>query len=268
MPAPDTQTKDLRHLIGYATKSANSVNEDDHSINFEISDDRIDHDGEVVEVAAVAAAIKEFSHNPVCLACHQDILSDGKAPVIGSWNTDTYRAYTHRSEMRLRFAVETRLGGEYWTLYSQRHMRAVSLGFAVIDGHQEVRAGKNVYVITKLMLIEISCVAVGANSRALAKLKALGCTDDHAGPEPTVSQLAAQLKQLTQEINERFDALTDEVEATKDLILPDSSEHAEALLGQPSDSSTDAGKTDPGQAEALQRINTNLQAIATKLHKE
>lgn len=163
------QTKDMRKCLGYVCKAAGSVNENNHSINFVISTDGVDHDGEVVEQAAVAAAITRFGKNPIALAGHSHKLPDGKPPVIGSWDVGSYRQFKHRSEMRLHFAVDTELGMEYWILYSQKHMRAVSLGFALIDGYRDVRAGKKVYVITKLMLIEISCVAAGACEGALSK---------------------------------------------------------------------------------------------------
>ena len=38
--------------------------------------------------------------------------------------------------------VDTKLGDEYWKLYSKKHMRAVSIGFRIIDDHEVTEGGK------------------------------------------------------------------------------------------------------------------------------
>jgi|GEM_PF-4996124 len=73
------ETKNLGHLLGHVAKGSGSVDETNRSINFVISTDKVDRDGEVIEVKAVAKAVKAFGKNPVALACHKHRLDDGNA---------------------------------------------------------------------------------------------------------------------------------------------------------------------------------------------
>ncbi len=163
--------KDGYSLAGFIAKGVGSINETDHSINFVISSEVIDRQGEIVRSGAIARAIKDFGRNPVALAAHVHRSGDGSPTVVGSWDIGSFRKFKDHCEMRLRFAVDTKLGAEYWTLYSQGHMRAVSIGFRVIDAHEESLKSGRVHVIDELELIEISCVPVPACQDALAKSK-------------------------------------------------------------------------------------------------
>ncbi|GEM_PF-1609005 len=168
----EVETKDVKHYLGYASKAAGSIDEGTHSINFVISTDEVDRDNEIITVEAIAKAIKAFAKNPIALACHRPKLDDGMPPAVGSWDTDSFRKFNHHSEMRLHFAVETKLGDQYWQAYSNKHMRAVSIGFLPIkwkDAH-DPKYGQ-IRKITELELLEISPVAIGANANALSKAK-------------------------------------------------------------------------------------------------
>jgi hypothetical protein len=168
-----SEGESVKHFLGHSSKAAGSVDEESHSINFVISTDEVDRDNEIVTVAAIALAVKgDFAKNPVALAGHEHRLENGMPPAVGSWNVSTFKAFKHHSEMRLYFAVDTELGLEYWKLYSKWHMRAVSIGYRPIEWQdvQDAQHGR-VRKFTKLELVEISVVAVGANANALSKSK-------------------------------------------------------------------------------------------------
>ena len=261
---PDTiKEKDVRHLYAYIEKSAGAINEDDHSINFVISSDRIDRHDERVETDAVHDAILrkgEFVDNPVALACHLHRLSDGMPPSVGSWDTDSLKKLKHHCEMRLNFAVDTVLGLEYWKFYSKKHMRAVSIGFGVLDAHEEVIKGNHIYVITKIELIEISCVAVGANRQALSKLKDFylhNSSDDRDNTVRVIMEIWQEVKQIQQQITGIEDFVENSLEEIKLLLIPDPDEHAKRLLGDASEQLIPAGDNKNAERQ-LKRIETAL----------
>lgn len=255
--------KDIRHLYAYiAEKSADEkaappINEDDHSINFVISSNDVDRDDEVVEVQAVTNGIKEFARNPVALACHLHRLSDGKPPAIGSWNTDSFKAFKNHSQMRLHYAVDTELGKEYWKLYSKRHMRAVSIAFRILDGHEEVKDGKRYYIITKIELYEISCVAVGSNRDALSKSKLFG--RDHEAGADVVKRVEELEERIAKAMNEWLDTIEESLDEIKTLLIADQDGLADKLLlGGKSDTSDPAGDDNLSE-RILSVINKALQ---------
>jgi len=162
-----------KHFLAYACEEKSAIDELRRAIRFIVSTDTVDRDNEIVMVDAVANAIKAFAKNPVCLACHRHSLDNGMPPVVGSWDTESFKAMAHSSEMDLIFAT-TELGETWWNLYKNRHVRAISIGFRVLDGAEEVRDSVRIFIITKIELYEISCVPVPANPQALSKLKEVG----------------------------------------------------------------------------------------------
>lgn len=177
-------TKDVRHVTAFVGDNAKNIDVENHRINFVVSASTIDRDYELVEASAVIEAIKrkgQFKDNPVCLQCHQHKIGDGSPPAIGQWDVSTARKRNNKVEMVLQFDTDYDLGEKYWTVYRNRTMRAVSIGFRVLEHHEERRGDKRVWVFTKIELFEISCVAVGCNQEALSKLKGLGLVEDEAG---------------------------------------------------------------------------------------
>ena len=231
-----------KHFLAYVAEAEGkaAINEEQRTIRFVISSGAIDRDNEIVEPTAVAGSIKEFAKNPVCLACHQHKLTDGMPPVVGSWDTDSFAATDKRCEMDLRFAV-TKLGEEYWQLYKARHMRAVSIGFRVLDGHEVVESGKRFYLITKIELYEISCVPVGSNRDALSKLKGLG---DWQEPSLTAAEIKAAVKEALDGLRAEMAESLDEI---KCLLIPDRDVDLSLPGCQDDPSLDDAQQADAGQ---------------------
>ncbi len=189
------------YTAGYLAKEQ-PESEDERRIRFVISSEKVDRHGEIVKQDAVEKSIKDFSANPVSLAVHLHSSSTGRSTVVGSWDTDSYKRYKTYSEMDLIFAKDVELAEEYFKLYSQKHMRAVSIGFYVRDAVVETVRGVKVYVITEIELVEISCVAVPANRQALQK--ALDAQEN----EGSISQLIDErVSKLEQRFEEKFEEL-------------------------------------------------------------
>ncbi len=248
----EINTKDLRRVHAFVVEEKDAIDIDAHRINFVVSTDVVDRDNEQVLPEAVFEAIgrKEFVRNPVCLACHKHRLDNGEPPGIGSWDTETAKLRKHLVEMELQYDVEYDLGKKYWIVYKNKTMRAVSIGFRILDGHEETKDGKRIYIITKVELYEISCVAVGANPDAVSKIKALYGGNDNTG---LAEQLKASQAETADQVKQHLDNFAVRIEDSLDdikLILaavPDG--FARDLLGNPDDSSDPAG--DDKKAEQI-----------------
>lgn len=129
----------------------------------------LDRDDEIIEPEAFRETLPQYMKNPVVLASHLHKLSTGSSPVVAN----VVKAWIDKKGLWVvvEFVKGTALGEEYWLLYSQKKQRAFSVGFAVRDSRDDYSGGKRVHVITRLELIEISCVPVPANPEALSKSK-------------------------------------------------------------------------------------------------
>lgn len=155
---------------GHAVQSfsVKSIDTEKRQITAVASSEIIDRDGEIVSLAALKAAVKDYMRNPVILAGHSHRLGDGRSPVVGSVVSYAFKGKDFL--ITVEFA-DTALGLEYWSLYKNKHQRAFSIGFRVLDSKAENRDGKHVRVITAIELYEISAVAIPANPAALSKSK-------------------------------------------------------------------------------------------------
>lgn len=148
--------------------SVKSIDAEKRQITAVASSEIIDRDGEIVLISAIKKAVKEYMKNPVILACHSHRLSDGRSPVVGS--VVAYKFQGKDFIITVQFA-DTELGREYWELYKNKHQRAFSMGFRVLDRREETRNNRRVPIITEIELFEISVCAVPANPAALSKAK-------------------------------------------------------------------------------------------------
>jgi HK97 family phage prohead protease len=179
-------SKEFKEVIAYVVDEKDAIDEASHTIDFIVSTEIVDRDGEIVEAQSVMDGIirkDEFIANPVCLISHQHKLPDGSVPSIGSWLTDTAKLAGKRVRMKLRFDTELPLGSQYWIAYKNKTMRAVSISFRIKNYRVEELNGKQVYIITELEMIEISVCAVGANKQALSQLKAAGLLPEGEKPK-------------------------------------------------------------------------------------
>ncbi len=243
-------TKEMRHVHAFIVNEKDAINEDDHSINFVVSTDVVDRDNEMVMADAVHEAIHrkdEFHANPICLPCHKHRLDSGMPPCVGHWDVDTAKLLKHRVEMRLIYDMKNEIGSAYWNAYHDRHMRAVSIGFRIQDGHEQVKDDKRIYIITKIELYEVSCVGVGANRQALAKLKGFGGWQESGADQKELPQRVADF--FTKHFDDLRADFTAQIDELKDLMITDPDGLAEELvLGKRSEPS---GRGDDNTAEQV-----------------
>ena len=144
----------------------------------------------------------------------------------------------------------------YWVNYRDGHQKAVSIGFMQLAGKHEDVGGTQVYVYTKIELIEVSCVAVGSNRGALVKREGMFDAEPASELAEKNMTLAAMLSVFHDDLNrlgslfnqlkaamaKDFNAVREDLEEIKTLITPDSDGLAEGLLlGSPPDPPTPAG---------------------------
>jgi len=258
----EPNTKDLQHLLAYVAEKG--IDTEKRTVRFVISSDKIDRDNERIETSAIAAAIKDFAKNPVCLTSHMHRTADGGPPVVGSWDTDSFVAKAHTCEMNLVFAT-TKLADDHWQLYRDGHMRSVSIGFIPGEWHEE-KTEKNgcIFVLSKLELVEISCVAVGSNREALAKKDLVNVAsqfDAKAIADTIIDKLKSQIT-IWINASETIVQIHDDLEEIKSLLVHDHGEYARALsldnsLDQPDPAGT-ASITEQKIKEMLMKAITNL----------
>jgi len=146
-----------------------SVDEPNRRITALASTESIDRHGEIILASAFKELLPIYMKNPVVITSHQHRLSTGHSSTVA--NVVEARIDKSGLFVIIEFVQGTVLGDEYWLLYSQKKQRALSVGFMPLEGKQEERDGKLVWVHTKVELLEISCVPVGSNRESLSRSK-------------------------------------------------------------------------------------------------
>jgi len=129
----------------------------------------LDRHDEAIKPEAFKELLPIYLQNPVVITAHAHRLETGHSSVVGS----VVKAWIDAQGLWviIEFVEGTTLGNEYWLLYSSKKQRAFSVGFVPLEWEYEERNGRQVCIYTKVELLEISCVAVGANRDALSRAK-------------------------------------------------------------------------------------------------
>lgn len=236
-----------------------SVDTENRRITVCISKEEIDRHGERIEIRAIADSLKIYAQNPVVLGDHQHRLSTGKSSVIGHSPPDSFRVLEDEVDIDLVFSINEN-AETYWINFRDGHQKAVSIGFIDLEWRTEEVDGKKIFVSTKIELLEVSCVAVGANRGALVKAK--GMFDRYAEPDISVSVkevIAEQFTEALKEISELRTFCEEGFEDIKSLLITDSGGLAESLLGDSSEPSDPAG-----DEKTAEQIVNDLEEISNK----
>lgn len=249
----------------YFYPQVKAVDIDSRRITACISKDEIDRHNERIEISAIADALKGYAVNPVILGDHQHRLSTGKSSVIGHAPPESFKILTDEVDIDLVFST-TENAETYWVNFRDSHQKAISIGFIDLEWRFEEKDGRKIYVITKLELLEVSCVAVGANRGALIKAK--GMFDREAGIDnkqlkdlttkvvkETVSDQFADMCKKISDLEASFDTGLEDI---KSILISDSDRFAEQLLlGEQPDPSVPAGDNNNAE-QSFERINNAL----------
>ena len=153
------------------TLSTKAVDKDTNEISFVVSQDSVDRDSERILPSAFEKDFHYYLENPIVLYNH-----NSREPAVG-------RMVNHSiSEkdvtMRIKFAVEENPQAEIlWKLYSADppYMRMVSIGFIPLDATDSADMkldGQKNMTFTRIEMLELSLVNIGANRNALSLMSA------------------------------------------------------------------------------------------------
>jgi HK97 family phage prohead protease len=167
-----TSEKTIRHAGPQAKECegafrVKSIDVQKRQIRVLASSADLDRDKERILPTAFKERLSIYQSNPVVIAAHSHRLSDGKPSVIG-------RAVSVWVDKESLWAViefaQTELAEQYWQLYRDGYMKAVSIGFIPLEWMDE-KDEKLGYIRThtKVELLEISCVSVPSNPQALTR---------------------------------------------------------------------------------------------------
>lgn len=270
------------------------IDVDNRRITVCISKDEIDRHNERIEINAIADSLQLYATNPVVLGDHQHRLSTGKSSVIGHTIPESFKVSGNEVDMDIEFST-TENAETYWVNFRDGHQLAISIGFIDLEWKFEGEDGNKIYVITKLELLEVSCVAVGANRGALVKVKGMfdriketvyhcECIEcghqetsethckDLKCPEcgnqmrrverPGPGQNSQELKDLSNQISDFKSYVESEIDEIKSLLITDSDGFAEGLLGSPSGPSAPGGaqKTAERYVKAIEKVTNKIKS--------
>jgi len=164
-----TGQKEGPELKEFPALFVKSIDEAKRQITALASTGDLDRHGEIILPSAFKEKLPTYLKNPVVLTSHQHRLETGHSSVVGN----VVKAWIDDKGLWvvIEFAQDTELSEEYWQLYKQKKQRALSVGFIPLEWEYQEREGKSVYVHTKVELLELSCVPVGANPEALSRSK-------------------------------------------------------------------------------------------------
>lgn len=160
--AHTTEAPDL-HLRALGIELATTATET-REASFVASTAAVDAHGEIVEQDW---DLSRFRSNPVVLYAHQSRdLPIGKCTRCEVVNG--------RLECTIKFASASAspLAAQVYELVKEGTLRAVSVGFIPGDARLETRAGRDVVVLSKNVLHEISIVPIPSNPEAIAMTRA------------------------------------------------------------------------------------------------
>lgn len=146
-----------------------SIDEKTRSIEVVASTDSVDLHGTVlVQDWEEDGGLDRFRQNPVILWAHNATWGTEELPIGRASET---RMEDGKLVTRIEFApVEvSELAERCWNAYRLKFLRAVSVGFWPRSYRWEERNDREVLVLFRNILLEISCVPIGSNPDALAR---------------------------------------------------------------------------------------------------
>jgi len=263
-----------------------SIDKENRRITVCISKAEIDRHNERIEISAITEALALYATNPVVLGDHQHRLSTGKSSVIGHAPPESFKVLENEVDVDIIFSV-TENAETYWINYRDGHQKAVSIGFIDLEWRLDEEDGRKVFVSIKIELLELSCVAVGANRGALLKAKGMfdrikesvyHCECIECGHQEIsethckdlkCSECGGQMRRVerpgpgqnqeqgvSKQISDLKTFIESELDEIKTLLIADPDGFAKGLLGDSSESSVPAG--DKKQSERDVKVIENV----------
>ena len=135
------------------------IDEDSKEIEAVVSTEDIDRYGDII--IQDGWDFSDFEKNPVIFADHRYSVEKivGKAV---DWRVENQKLY-----MTIKFNTDFQLGADVFSMFKNGFLNAFSVGFVPIEAGYEQKEGKDIFVIRKAKLLEVSAVGIPANPNAL-----------------------------------------------------------------------------------------------------
>lgn len=161
----------MDHSLNLTIRTVNAAS---RSIDIIASTSSLDSYDEIVEQEW---DLRRYATNPVVLFAH-----DSRALPVGT--ATNVRVEGGKLQATVKFASKEAnpLAEQAWKLVQEGILRGVSVGFQSHEKRYEKRNGKDVRVLSKNELYEISLVPVPANSDAATKSASSPVTDTRGAP--------------------------------------------------------------------------------------
>ena len=158
--------EDEHSFVRKMSSKVTSIDEENHTMDFVVSTDEVDRDGERILPKSFEGTMKYYEENPVVLFGH-----DHKIPAVGKMID--YSIGESEVTMTDKFAVdEYAFAKLLWSLYKGEYMRMVSVGFIPLrwTTDEDMKLpGQRGRTYLENEMIEHSLVNVGSNRAALSK---------------------------------------------------------------------------------------------------
>lgn len=172
-----------------------AIDEKTRSIEVVASTDAVDLHGTIlVQDWEEDGGLDRFRQNPVILWAHNASLGLDELPIGRASET---RMEDGKLVARIEFAPPevSELAERCWNAYRLKFLRAVSVGFWPRSYRWEERDGREVLVLFRNILLEISCVPIGSNPDALARsIRNLGAPSAPATENDDAMELTEEQK--------------------------------------------------------------------------
>lgn len=188
---PPTETKAAEVVVDQVTKAdgdGTSGGDSSSSTPIEAVINTADVDRYQTIVDPAGAELEEYAENPVLLWQH------GLDSNIGNWPVGKVSKLNKGAEIVAALLFDSSpLGQELDRLYREKMLRGFSIGFIPKAYVVEMIAEQEILRYTKWTLVELSCVAVPANPKALARDLSNAAVNDDAKLKEFRAYIAKQV---------------------------------------------------------------------------
>jgi HK97 family phage prohead protease len=166
-----------------------ALHQAERAVDVVMSTDAEDMHGEIVEQVWDTRA---YERNPVLLLGH-----DSRSLPIGRVEHVRVEGGSLRGRIVLASAKANPIADQVWHSIVEGSLSACSVGFVPGEIRHEKRGGKDVVVLSKNRLLELSVVSIPANDQALMQRNKSVAID--AGREPPIDAFALAAKAVERE---------------------------------------------------------------------
>lgn len=249
------------------------IDKDGYTVKGIFSTENEDRHGDIV--LQEGWELKDFMANPVILFGHNHWdLPIGKMVKLGLETIDGKKALVGT----IKFAVEEyEMAKTVFNLYAGGFMKAFSVGFRNLDSEvvYDEETDEATKVMTRNLLLEVSCVPIPANAEALVKAESKGINIDsykkelakHDKPEKKTAKNTIdgnKIEGLLTDVVDSIKELSDNVNnKATDVDAQDNSDTVATPQSKGSDTKTKRNAQDVLRGKAVHKINRAIRTLSS-----